>query len=228
MIARAVILCLAGTMIYATLRYQVFGTSAWSQLPLWTANKAVSFASAILLASAYLTRDRWRACRFGLSGFALAILHGLMSMPLLSPAYYAKLYDGARLSWTGELCMLGGCLAIVLLLAPAITSAPAIRAGMQHTDWLRWQRVGYLALVITAVHVMALGTSAWVEPRTWPGGLPPITLLSTAVLALPLLLKLVRAARTASPDTASAAARQPEMLASARGTSLPHQRPTSN
>ena len=192
MIFRFTALCLSGTLLYAVLRYHVFGTSDWSQLPLWTANKAVSFSSAILLACSYLTRDRSRAKRLGLGGFALALLHGFMSMPLLSPAYYAKLYDGPRLSWTGELCMLGGCIAIVLLLAPAITSVPAIQSGMSRTDWLRWQRVGYLALAFTVLHVMALGTNAWRQPETWPGWMPPITLLSSIVLIVPVVLRLSR------------------------------------
>jgi DMSO/TMAO reductase YedYZ heme-binding membrane subunit len=88
--------------------------------------------------------------------------------------------------------MLGGCIATVLLLAPAVTSAPAIQAAMRRAEWLRWQRVGYLALAFTLLHVAALGIKGWFQPDTWPGYLPPITLLTCALICVPLARRMLR------------------------------------
>jgi DMSO/TMAO reductase YedYZ heme-binding membrane subunit len=189
---RVVGICFAAGLAYATVRYHVFSGVAWSQFPLFIFNKAVSFAAAALLAASYLAHDRDIAKRIGLAGFALALLHVFMSNTLLGPANYPKLYVAGTFTLSGGICMLGGCVALLLLLAPAFTSVPVVQEGMRAADWRRWQRAGLWALGAGAVHVAALGWQGWLQPTTWPGGLPPITLLSFALFAAPLALRLRR------------------------------------
>ena len=44
--------------------------------------------------------------------------------------------------------------------------------------WKRSQRVGYLALILVVVHLVALRLMGWLAPRGWTAGLPPISLIA--------------------------------------------------
>jgi DMSO/TMAO reductase YedYZ heme-binding membrane subunit len=185
-------------LIYAVLRYHVFGGVPWASLPLYTTNKAVSLAGLALLAAAYLVRRSGLAVRFGLTGLALTAVHVLMSLALLDPAYYPKLYNLAKLHLAGEIAMLCGCVAAILLALPAIASLPALAEALGRRRWSACQRMGYAALAITGIHVLAIGVPGWFAPATWPGGMPPITLLSFLIALAPLGARLRRAQSNAA------------------------------
>jgi DMSO/TMAO reductase YedYZ heme-binding membrane subunit len=88
--------------------------------------------------------------------------------------------------------MLGGCVGFLLLIAPAITSVPAVEVQMEPAHWRNWQRAAYVALGLTALHIGVLGWQGWFAPSGWPGGMPPITLLSFAAALAPLIRKVAR------------------------------------
>lgn len=166
---RTALLCFVLATAYAVVRYHVFGGVPWSRLPLYTLNKAVAFSAAALFAAACFSRG-WDAGRIAVW---LATLHVLMSLALLGPSCYPKLYLDGGLNFTGDLALLGGCLAFALCLIPAATVAR------------------YAVLAVAAAHVCAIGFTGWLTPRAWPGYMPPITLLSCLILAAPLAAKLV-------------------------------------
>lgn len=180
------------TLTYSTLRYCVFGTTEWSQLPLYVMNKAVSWTALTLLALAYLRREKSVARDLGVLGVFLAVGHVLMSLALLSPANYAKLFDGARLNAEGGGALLAGITAVVLLALPAIATLPGVHGALGEPRWLRWQRAGYWALAIAAVHCALLGWKGWLTPEKWAAGMPPITLLSVVTAAAPLVRRALR------------------------------------
>jgi DMSO/TMAO reductase YedYZ heme-binding membrane subunit len=191
------ILVLSITLAYSILRYHVLGDIPWAQLPLFVFNKAVSWSGLVLLALAYIRRDKAAARSLGVRGLFLTGIHIVMTMAILSPGYYAKLYDGARLNALGEGALLAGIAAAAALVLPALATMPGMHAELGEPRWLRWQRAGYWTLALTAVHCLLLGAKSWPAPATWPGGLPPITLLAFAAAIAPLLWKL--AARRSDP-----------------------------
>ncbi len=178
----------AGIMGYATLRYHVFGGVAWQHLPVFTTNKAVSFASLALLAAAYLAREGGLRLRYGLSGFGLALLHVLMTLPIFNAQTYPKLYAANALNLSGELAVLAGCLSVAALCFPAAASLPSIKQALEQKVWIRWQRVGYLGILLAALHVVPIGWGGWWKADTWPAGMPPITLWSFLLALVPLVL----------------------------------------
>lgn len=180
---------LALTLTYSILRYHVFGTVEWSQLPLYVLNKAVSWTGLTLLALAYMRRDRSAAREFGVLGAFLAGGHVVMSLAMLSPAYYAKLFEGARLSGWGSGVVLAGVSAAMVLALPAIATLPGVHAALGEARWLRWQRAGYWTLALAAAHCALLGWKGWLTPGAWQGGLPPITLLGFLTAIAPLARK---------------------------------------
>lgn len=180
------------TLVYGTLRYCVFGTTEWSQLPLFVVNKSISWSGLTLLALAYLRRDKSAARDLGVLGAFLIGGHVLMSLALLSPASYAKLFDGARLNAEGGGALLAGVAALVVLALPAIATLPGVHAALGEPRWLRWQRAGYWTLAIAVIHCALLGWRGWLTPEKWAAGMPPITLLAVLTAAAPLVRKAFR------------------------------------
>ena len=55
--------------------------------------------------------------------------------------------------------------------------------------WKRSQHMGYLALILVAVHLVVLGLKGWLTPEKWPAGLIPISLVAFVVAVIPLVVK---------------------------------------
>ncbi len=127
----------------------------------------------------------------GLIGFSLASIHVLMSLLLISPHYYPKLFhEAGKMNLTGELSIGFGVLSLWCLAVTAITSLPFMYDAVGAERWQRGQRMGYLCLAFAAGHVLVMGVSGWLAPASWHGGLPPVSLVAFIGATVPLLLKL--------------------------------------
>jgi DMSO/TMAO reductase YedYZ heme-binding membrane subunit len=89
----------------------------------------------------------------------------------------------------GELGMAVGVLALFFLLSPAITTLPMMPKALGGWRWKRTQRVGYLALLLVAIHLVTLGLKGWLTPEKWPAGMVPISLIAFVAAVVPLLVK---------------------------------------
>ncbi len=191
-----------GALVYAIIRYHLAGDVAWAHFPLFIFNKATSLAAVFFVASSYLVgkvihwHDHDKALRLvvikfcGLVGFFLAGIHALLSLSLLSPAYYGKYFDpDGRLNLEGEVAMVVGVVALFMLMGPAITTLPMMPKAIGGQRWKRNQRLGYVALLLVVVHLVALGLEGWLAPGGWNGGLPPISLVAVLAALIPLLAK---------------------------------------
>jgi DMSO/TMAO reductase YedYZ heme-binding membrane subunit len=188
---RTAALIFALTLSYATFRYHVFGSSDWTWFAFWTTNKALSWTATALIALAYLVQNKDEARRLGSFGFFLAAWHCLVSLVLLGPGYYAKLYSGSSITGPALASMLLGGVGFVAFCFPAWTSRPGLKEKLGIGRWLTWQRMGYAGLGLTAAHCLAIGLPGWLTPSKWPGMLPPITLMGFLTALLPAI-RLVR------------------------------------
>ena len=188
------------SLVYAVFRYheRFWGSHNLDQVPLFIVNKAVSVAAIGMIGLAVAARTLARGWpggfggvardrrRIGMTGFGLAGLHTLLSLAILTPNYFGKLYkEGGQMHLMGELSILAGAVAVVLLVWQS--RLPAAHAG---DDRRVLRRLGLWVLLLTGVHVAALGWRGWLEPGAWPGGLPPITLLSCVIAMAGLVLGL--------------------------------------
>ncbi len=197
----------AACLAYAVVRYNVFKGVEWNHLPLYIVNKSVAFAGIVLTALAYLVGKcfggapgtesvRAKAKYLGLAGFAMITVHILMAMVLLSPANYEKFFAvSGKLNLSGELTFLFGVLAYGCLLFPAITTLPYMYDALGMERWLAAQHMGYWTLGLAGGHTFAMGFKGWLEISTWPGSMPPITLLGFLVAISALVGKLAFASR---------------------------------
>jgi DMSO/TMAO reductase YedYZ heme-binding membrane subunit len=194
-----------GSLVYAIVRYHIAGDVPWAHFPLFIFNKATSLAAVFFIASSYLVgrlfnwhnndkRTRLIVIKFcGLMGFFLAGIHALFALCLLTPAYFGKYFDNdGRLNFEGEVAMAAGVLAIILLLGPAITTLPMMPKALGGKRWKRNQRLGYVALMLVVVHLIALGLKGWLAPGHWQAWMPPISLVAVIAAIIPLLVKQKR------------------------------------
>ena len=55
--------------------------------------------------------------------------------------------------------------------------------------WQERLRLGYVALILVVVHLVALGLKGWLAPAKW-SWMPPISLLAVLAAAFPVLVKM--------------------------------------
>jgi DMSO/TMAO reductase YedYZ heme-binding membrane subunit len=189
---------------YSVIRYNIIKGTPWSDLPLFVSNKAISLSAVAFIAVSYALGSLakfWPGTFvpvlhvrkfFGLLGFGLAAIHGLISLLLFTPAYYQKFFlDSGKLNLVGEFSMLFGILAFFVFSLVALSSLPSISKSLAPKQWLQIQRLGYLGLVLVALHVFVMGFKGWINPHDWPGGLLPISLVAAIVIASTLLVKII-------------------------------------
>jgi len=188
---------------YAILRYNIYKGVSWSELPLFISNKAISLSAVVFISLSYLIGSLSRFWPklfsplmgsrkfFGLFGFGLAALHGLISLLIFSPSHYPKFFSATgQLNLVGELSMLFGVLGFFVFSAVALSSIPQVVSSMDQKRWMMVQRLGYLGLLLVFFHVFSMGIEGWLKPSGWPGGLLPISLVAAIIIAFTLLLKL--------------------------------------
>lgn len=184
-------LVLGSTFAYAALRYHAFKGVPWSQLPFYTLNKAAAWSALVLLALAAYTSRRDRKplhlSHLFQPALGLAAFHALASLALLAAGSYPKLIVDGHLG-----------LAAGLSLALAVAASLAVNACLSGASL-----PGAAGLTAAAsLHSALLGHESWLKPSTWPGGLPPITLLSAlcGALALGWMLKPTPKEKAPSPS----------------------------
>ena len=173
---RAAAVVFIGTLIYAVVRYHGFKGVPWSQLPLYTLNKAWAVTAVILGGLALLagsTGRRPEARTLGGLAAGAGVAHGVASALLLRPAYFPAMFEAdERLRWSGEASMALGVLALVLFCRLEIAQDPLEAGGPAGR-----RPVAVMALLLVAGHAALQGVEVWLRPEGWPGGMPPLTLI---------------------------------------------------
>lgn len=199
-------------LAYAIVRYNIARDVPYDQLPLYIGNKAMAMGTVIIIGLSFalgplahfwpgtFTRFTPLKKSYGLIGFAVAAVHAIMSLILLSPAYYSRLYlASGKLTANGELTMLLGILAFVVFATVAATSLPGVASTMQPDQWKRMMRLGYLAYFLVLLHVGIMGWGGWWRASSWQWGLASISLVSCFVIVVVMCLRLFVAGSKKEP-----------------------------
>ncbi|TNF29727.1 MAG: hypothetical protein EP329_15075 [Deltaproteobacteria bacterium] len=172
---RTTLLTLLGSACYATVRYHGFKGVPWADWPTYTLNKILAVSAVVLLLLAAFRRRRGAASAGPLLAHTavLTALHVTLSLVLLSPAYFAGYYAAGKLTAVAGVAMTAGAGALVWMMRGPLTGREA-RGGLA------------VLAALTVAHTAVQGFEGWLDPGRWPGGLPPITLLSTILAAAAL------------------------------------------
>jgi hypothetical protein len=162
------------SLAYATVRYNVFKGVPWSDWPVYVVNKALALSSLLLLLT-WILRARGgpdeSASGLLSSARRLALVHAGLSLAILSPAYFPTFFADGRLNWPSGISLLIGVVAASSLHLKSRPTVPWVATA---------RRLGVIALM-AGMHAMLNGYGSWLAPATWPGYMPPITLIAFAV-----------------------------------------------
>ena len=128
---------------------------------------------------------------FGMTGFLLILIHALISFMLFSSPYYGKFFgEDGTLTGTASLSMLAGILGFVFLWAYNLSFQTKLSEDRAFIAVITSRPVLILALSLGGLHLAFMGYAGWLEPASWHGGLPPISLVAFAFFAVGYLLNL--------------------------------------
>jgi predicted dinucleotide-binding enzyme len=180
-------------------------TTSWNQIFLSITNKILCSSAITTLALVYMPSnfacifqlaygtkerrfpewlDKWLLSRkqLGLLTFAIGSLHALITLVIISPAYYSSWYKPATviipampnqtqvvvqnglMTWKGELASLMGMLTLFSMSLLALASIPAIGNLLNWREWRFIQsKLGTVTLLFAIGHVFAMATPRWIE-----------------------------------------------------------------
>ena len=152
--------------LYTIVRYHIFGPVLWQDLPVFTFNKILIFSALILW-----TLKGYKSFEIiekpnvlNLIKFFVA-LHILLSSIVIKPYYLKSFFTDNGLSLSGNLSVWAGVMAATVFFCGKLLKLS--------------QSMRFLLLtVLIALHLLFMGGASWVQPGTWYGGMPPITLVS--------------------------------------------------
>ena len=175
---------LVSSLLYAVVRYIVCGPVDPIHMPVYILNKATSVSSVVflLLTALHYRRSPAKKNRFwGMAMVHSAFVHIVMSLSILSEAYYPKFFESGKMNLDGELTMMAGALAAYCIW----------RIRSAGSDFMRRKLLQIFATLFIIVHLVAMGYRGWLTPGKWHGGLPPISLVGfvVAVAAVALFLQ---------------------------------------
>jgi hypothetical protein len=182
----ALITCVS--FLYAVIRYNIFGTTPWKDLPLFILNKAISLTAFILFSISYsydyLNKkiaffaksqlDKWVIIE---ATYSLIIIHIVMSFLLFKPEVYAKFFEvNGTLNNLGSLSMFAGIISFALVWSYKQYSLSNNKDIKQPLISLPGTLNG--AILLMLVHLFFMGFNGWMTPEKWYGGMPPISLIA--------------------------------------------------
>lgn len=174
-IIRNITIVFATTMLYALLRYNIFGPVPLADIPTLITNKAIAFSMILILLIAFVGSTKGRQeiyCAYLKLFKILAITHVLFSIILLSQQYFPKLLIYGRFSLFGNLAMLFGVLTFVFLFHNK-SRLPIV-----------------VAYVLAALHLFFIGVKGWLDVLKWNAMMPPITLLCFLLLIVLIIFSM--------------------------------------
>lgn len=192
------------SLVYAVVRYHIVRTVPLDHLPLYTVNKAIAMSATIIIGLSYVLGPLARFFPktfvphlplrkdLGITGFAVAAVHAVISLLLFGKAYYPRFFlNDGKLTMAGEFSMLFGILAFMVFASICVTSLPDMEKRLHPAQWKLAQRMGYIAYVFVLLHAAIMGYRGWFQADAWQYGMASITLISSLFIILVLLLRLI-------------------------------------
>lgn len=191
------------SFFYAILRYHIVGSVPWKDLPFFIFNKGIALSSFVLLVFNFTfgplnniglkVPQSWLNSRraLGMTGFLLALIHVLMSFLVFKKDVFAKFFEeSGSLTLMAGLSMLGGILSFVVLWAYNLSFQTHLREDKMFIKFITSRNFLLFAMLLGAAHLFFMGFKGWMQPATWPGGLPPISLVGFGLFVIAYIINL--------------------------------------
>ncbi|MEP4486782.1 MAG: hypothetical protein ABJ013_14200 [Halioglobus sp.] len=188
---------------YAVLRYHLAGDVPWKDFSLFILNKGLCLAAFILLTLNFALGPArslglalpgsWLDARkaFGMTGFLLVLIHVFVSFLLFSSSYYPNFFtSNGTLTGVASISMLAGILGFVFLWAYNLSFQTNLREDKAFIAFITSRRVSIVALSLGGFHLALMGYAGWLNPSSWHGGLPPVSLIAFSFFAVGYTLNI--------------------------------------
>ncbi len=188
---RIILIVILLSVLYAVMRYHIFGPVPWKDFPFYVLNKGISLSAFILLTLNFSLGPLknlgasvpkvWLNARkaLGMTGFLLVLLHAMIAFLLFKPTVYGKFFEeNGTLTLMAGLSMLAGVIGFVILWAYNLSFQTFLREDKAFIKFITSRSFLLIALFFGVLHIFFMGYQGWGQPATWHGGLPPITLVA--------------------------------------------------
>ena len=129
---------------------------------------------------------------FGLIGLVFIVFHVILALIVLNPAYYPKIFiESNKLSQLGEISMLAGVMALMILLIIFVTSLPSVAGNMSEREWSVIQKTGLIVIILSILHFVVFKWSGWFDLGHWNNNIPPGTLVATIFVMFVFVIRAV-------------------------------------
>jgi predicted dinucleotide-binding enzyme len=135
----------------------------------------------------------------GVLALYFVFLHACLMLLIFGSDYFGFMLNDPsdKMRWTGEASMLFGVISTSLFSIVGIASLPSVGAVMNKAQAsLVFGPLVWLGLMTALAHIMILGVESWSEKDenlySWPGDMPPVTLMASLVPLLVLFLKFLQ------------------------------------
>jgi hypothetical protein len=169
---------------YAIVRYH-FGKGLDQTFFFFVVNKAIAWSATFYLGMSVLLLPKKFPSKkqFGLSSFALGIIHIILTLYLAILNYYPDFYNKGQISVLGFSVLMSGLLSISLM-------TMAFLASLFSSKFPKvWLHYGFFAFLVNSCHPIIIGIQNWFSPLLWPMFLPPITLLASLLSGIIFYLR---------------------------------------
>ncbi len=190
-------------LAYAIVRYHIAGPVPWKDFPFFILNKGISLSAFLLLTLNFglgplnnlgaKVPEGWLNARkaLGMTGFLLVLIHALMSFMLFSSSVYGKFFEAdGTLTLLAGISMLGGVLAFVVLWGYNMSFQTFLREDKAFIPFITSRKFLLFALLLGGVHLFFMGYEGWLNPASWHGGIPPVSLVAFAFFAVGYVINL--------------------------------------
>jgi DMSO/TMAO reductase YedYZ heme-binding membrane subunit len=193
----------AFSLVYAVLRYHIFGPVPWERFPFFILNKIISLCSFILLAFNFTfgplknlglpIPNSWLRSRriIGIVGFMMVFAHVLISFMLFTPAIFGKFFTPeGTIKLIAGISMITGILAFMFLWIYNISFNSNFRKDKDLLNWINSRKVLFTAFLLGGAHLFFMGYKGWLAIDKWEGGMPPISLIAFSFFLIGFIINL--------------------------------------
>ena len=171
------------SLIYAVIRYNVFGLVPYEDIPLYISNKAFALSAVILLLINTIRTDSDRGI-LNRHIRMFMIMHAIISFFVFTPAYFREYFHNGKILLQPAMMLLAGIYSFF--------SFNTMHQVKEATDIVQsrlfMQRIKIFTLIALSVHIFLRGISSWLNPEIWPAGIVPVSLIAFIALLIVALM----------------------------------------
>ncbi len=167
------------TSLYAYFRYFVFGVFTPTNFTPFIINKASIFSAIILIL--FISRKREKVMIVAVN--ILISLHIFLSLYMLAPDYFPKLFNDAQMINTSGILLIGfGLMSAIFFFNNLANKFIELSPALNNS----------LLFIFVIAHNISIGWRSWLQYQNWNGGMPPITLLTSLILSYSLFYTIYK------------------------------------